>query len=129
MLISYLWCHLCCGPEEAAGKVMKTLHDWGIQERVKIMSYDVTAPNTGHLADALDLIKLWFKRDKISNVRLQVLMEVSIKTAVFWFVVPRCLVEVDQCFRDACCLVITLPIEAASICIVSNFYQTTQYNN
>jgi hypothetical protein len=31
-------------------------------------------------------------------------MVASMKMAVFWVVVPCSLVEVYQCFRDACCL-------------------------
>jgi hypothetical protein len=38
------------------------------------------------------------------SVRLDVLMAAGMQVAVFWVVAPCSLVEVYQCFRDACCL-------------------------
>jgi hypothetical protein len=61
----------------------------------------------------------------------EVLMEASMKMAVFWVVTLCILVEVYQHFRVTCCLhhqgsLITLMMEAASTSeSLVNFYQTT----
>jgi hypothetical protein len=41
---------------------------------------------------------------ELVSVGFEVLMAVSTKMAVFWVVVPYCLVEVYQRFRGPCCL-------------------------